>query len=95
MPYFASRITLEVTAVKIERLQEISEGDAESEGVFRHIAEYSIDKVYRSERGETAIRYFRELWDKLHGEGSWVSNPEVVAISFERIEQADGSADGR
>lgn len=82
MPRWASRLTLVVTATKIERLQAISESDAEAEGVFRHVAEYSLDKVFRDERGATAIRYFRELWESLHGPDAWAANPEVVAISF-------------
>lgn len=82
MPRRASRLTLVVTATKIERSQDISEEDAEAEGVFRHVAEHSLDKVFRGERGATAIRYFQELWESLHGPGSWDSNPEVVALTF-------------
>lgn len=88
MPRWASRITLEVTAVKVERLQDISEEDAEAEGVFAHVAEHSINKVYRSARGETAVRYFSALWEKLHGPGAWEANPVVVAISFRHMDQA-------
>jgi hypothetical protein len=84
MPRSASRITLEVTAVKIERLQEITPADAEAEGVFQHVAEYSIDKIFRDDRAATARLYFLDLWEKLHGLGSWDANPEVVAISFRR-----------
>lgn len=82
MPRWASRLTLVVTATKMERLQEITPEDAEAEGVFRHIAECSLDKVFRDQRGPQAITYFRELWERLHGPGSWEANPEVVAISF-------------
>ena len=82
MPRWASRLTLTVTATKIERLNDISEADAEAEGVFRHVAIHSLDKVFRSERGSVAVKYFRELWDSLHGVGSWAVNPEVVALSF-------------
>lgn len=92
MPRSASRITLEITAVKIERLQEISGKDAEAEGVFAHIAEYSLDKVYRDQRGEIAVQYFRELWDKLHGEGAWEANPAVVALRF-TVEGKQNAAD--
>jgi hypothetical protein len=82
MPRWASRLTLLVTATKIERVQEITPEDAEAEGVFRHIAECSLDKVFRDQRGPQAITYFRELWERLHGPTSWEANPEVVAISF-------------
>ena len=84
MPRWASRLTLTVTDVRVQRVQEISEADAEAEGVFRHVAEHSLDKVFRGDRGPTAIRYFRELWDSLNaarGHG-WDANPWVAAISF-------------
>jgi hypothetical protein len=82
MPRWASRLTLTVTEVRVQRLQEISIADAEAEGVFRHVAEHSLDKVFRSERGETAVRYFRELWESLHDPGSWAENPWVCALTF-------------
>jgi len=90
MPRWASRITLEITSLRIERLQAITATDAEAEGVFRHIAEHSIDKVFRDARGATAIGYFRELWEKLHGRGAWERNPAVVVIGFRLIEIANG-----
>lgn len=69
LPRWASRLTLIVTATKIERLQDISEDDARSEGVERgQFSEY-----------ETA---FCAIWMKLHGENSWLENPEVVALTF-------------
>lgn len=86
MPRWASRITLRVTGVKIERLQEITPTDAEAEGVFQHVAEQPIDKIFRSDRSATARLYFLNLWEKLHGLGAWEANPEVVAISFQRVD---------
>lgn len=82
MPRWASRLTLIVTATKRERLQQISGDDAEAEGVFRHVDEHSVEKIFRSDRASSAILYFRELWTKLHGEASWDANPEVVALTF-------------
>lgn len=84
MPRWASRLTLVVTDVRVQRVQEISEEDAEAEGVFRHVAEHSLDKVYRDERGGTAIRYFSELWDNLNAKRGygWDANPWVVAVTF-------------
>lgn len=84
MPRWASRITLHVTDVRVQRVQEISEADAEAEGVFRHVAEHSLDKVFRSERGETAIHYFRDLWDGLNAKRGfgWEQNPWIVALTF-------------
>lgn len=84
MPRWASRLTLTVTDVRVQRLQEINGADAEAEGVFRHVAEYSLDKVFRGERAATAIAYYRELWDKLNADRGygWETNPWIVAITF-------------
>jgi hypothetical protein len=69
MPRRVSRLTLTVTAVKIERLQAISEHDAYAEGVHG----------YRQKEGRAA---FEAIWQDLHGAGAWDANPEVVALSF-------------
>lgn len=77
MPRWASRITLEVTAVRVERLQDISEEDAMAEGVaWREragLANYTARKLYRT------------LWESINGPGSWDANPHVWAISFRRV----------
>jgi len=69
MPKKASRLTLTVTATRVERLQEISEDDAVAEGCHR-VREW------------LASAMFRELWDALHGAGAWAANPEIVALAF-------------
>lgn len=75
MPRWASRITLEVTAVKVERLQNMNRGDAMEEGCpFPNMA-----------AGPNPLDWFRDLWTSLHGPGSWEANPWVAAISFRRI----------
>lgn len=71
MPRRASRLTLVVTATKIEPLREISEKDATAEGVF-----------YDSANPDTMRGRFRDLWIRLHGEEAWDANPEVVAVTF-------------
>lgn len=77
MPRWASRLTLTVTAVRVERLQEISEADARAEGVS---AEWSDHELYGQSQ---PYRYgFSSLWNSLHGPGAWDANPEVVAIAF-------------
>ncbi len=80
MPRWASRLTLTVTAVKIERLQDISGADAMAEGAHK-LKLSPTDRLHPSHQQE-AIAYFHDLWDELHGEGAWQSNPEVVALNF-------------
>lgn len=85
MPRWASRITLEITEVRVQRLQDISEEDARAEGIRFH----ETSRVY----GEglcypTARDAFAALWDKINGPGSWDANPWLWAITFKRIEVA-------
>lgn len=77
MPRWASRLTLTVTAVRVERLQEISCADAIAEGIAPAANSQTIDCDTPDPRDE-----FHALWDRLHGEGAWDANPEVVAITF-------------
>ncbi len=87
MPRWASRILLEVTEVRVERLQDITRGQAIAEGVervgdrWRHYFFPDDDTEY----WEFPQNSFASLWDKLNGEGAWESNPWVFAISFRRI----------
>ncbi|WP_342705202.1 hypothetical protein OHZ10_29430 [Burkholderia arboris] len=86
MPRWASRITLEITGVRAERLHGISEADARAEGVTiedRHTVGYCA-----GEHLPPSIRAFRELWDGLNaarGHG-WEANPWVWVIDFRRID---------
>jgi len=90
MPRWASRITLEVTGVRVERLQDISEVDAISEGV-RQMRDGSECWVGREgPRGlvtpwPTAREAFRDLWQSINGPDSWTANPWVFVIEFKRI----------
>lgn len=77
MPRWASRILLEVTDVRVERLQEISDEDALDEGVYPTKTGLHV--------GSPRAAY-RELWESIHGPGSWDANPFVWAVSFRRIE---------
>lgn len=84
MPRWASRITLEITGVRVERVQEISEKDAKSEGP-QPLCEY-IGKCNSSRCASTHFRrsYVR-LWYDINGPDSWASNPYVWVISFKRV----------
>jgi hypothetical protein len=95
MPRWASRITLKVTGVKIERLHDISEEDAIAEGIelvednFGNgpaYCDYALPRRYdTAEWFASPIRSYRSLWESIHDEGSWEANPWVVAVSFERL----------
>jgi len=85
MPRWASRITLEVKAVRCERLQDITPSDAKSEGA----PELSGMLEYH-ERGEQCyVDWFRELWDSINAKCGfpWESNPWVWVVEFEPIER--------
>jgi len=77
MPRWASRITLEVTGVRVERLQGISEADAIAEGVRNSL---------HLPGGRFARENFEHLWWTINGDGSWESNPWVWVIEFKRVE---------
>ena len=75
MPRWASRITLEVTGVRVERLQDISEADSLAEGV---------DRTNTSIPGHAKKRY-SQLWEQINGPDSWAANPWVWVIEFRRV----------
>lgn len=89
MPRVWSRLTLEVTAVKVERLQEISEEDAIAEGI-EQVDEFPAGTVrYRDYSGtmsglSSPLLSFRSLWDHLNaGRGfGWGADPWVIALTF-------------
>ncbi|MDH0967713.1 hypothetical protein N5C89_33370 [Klebsiella michiganensis] len=72
MPRWASRILLEITNVRVERLRSMSQDDARAEGV-----------IAASGSMEAGLA-FRELWDSIYGEESWKANPWVWVIEFKR-----------
>lgn len=99
MPRWASRITLDVTSVRVERLQDITEEDARAEGVepMKGVgADQPIIDVPR--RGRTQgthphVLAFAVLWDTINGKRAhWQSNPWVWVISFRRVDQATRAA---
>ncbi|HBP0509988.1 TPA: hypothetical protein L5Q36_001511 [Pseudomonas aeruginosa] len=84
MPRWASRILLEITSVRIERLQDISEKQALAEGV-----ELEGEGVCWAGAAGTAsdspVESFRLLWELINGAGSWNANPWVWAVEFKRV----------
>lgn len=77
MPRWASRITLTVTEVRVQRLQEISAEDVQAEGA----CELAFIPPTEADT-EEARGIFRTLWNSLHGPDAWDANPWVSALSF-------------
>jgi hypothetical protein len=75
------RITLEITSVRVERLQEITEEDALNEGVEI----WAREKLTTGERWENQRMNFAMLWESINGDGSWEANPWVWVIEFRRL----------
>ncbi len=78
-----SRITLEVTDVRVERLQEISEADAIAEGI--DVTRLDPGATYTDDV-PSARRGYRALWESINGAGSWDLNPWVWVVEFKRVE---------
>ncbi|EEC9599801.1 hypothetical protein D7X34_RS23715 [Escherichia coli] len=82
MPRWASRILLEITDVRVERLHDMSEADAKAEGASP--ATYKItppEAVYRVG--------FGDIWRGIYGQENWLSNPWVWVIEFKRIQEGN------
>ena len=84
MPRWASRLTLEIADVRVERLQDISDADAEAEGVREPSLGEWVETGLVDVRREdcNAVTAYALLWDKINGAGSWDLNPWVWAVSF-------------
>lgn len=79
MPRWASRILLEITAVRVERLQDISDDQAIAEGIDTHPTGFYGNGCI------TAGGAFLELWESINGDGKWATNPWVWVIEFKRV----------
>lgn len=80
MPRWASRILLEITNVRVERLNDISEEDAQAQGVTPSAhAITPPEAVYRVG--------FSELWRSIYGDENWEKNPWVWVIEFKRVQE--------
>ena len=79
MPRWASRINLEITDIRVQRLQDITDKDAEAEGC-KILCDCGdcIDS--------TPIGDFQDKWREIHGYNSWETNPFVWAITFKRLQ---------
>lgn len=84
MPRWASRITLVITGVRVERLASVSDDDAGKEGYPANPEPYGggIDKWL----------WFRKLWDSIYPDQSFKHNPWVWVIEFKRVEGSKRSS---
>ena len=82
-----SRIMLEITDVRVERLQDISEEQAQAEGVcYDRIARAYFPSDEGGPASKCECAAFRNLWQSINGPGSWDANPYVWAVSFKVIQ---------
>lgn len=89
MPRWASRVTLEITDVRVQRLQDISDADILAEGFDgAHLnCENNADTVDAVARMAMRV-WYSKLWDSINGKRSpWSANPFVWALTFKRMEQ--------
>lgn len=85
LPAWASRITLELTAVRIDRLQEIGDADAIAEGVDVKMDAVMVAAQCRGKAGTAAQLEFWHLWKSINGADSWDANPWVWVLEFRRV----------
>jgi len=86
MPRWASRITLEITGVRVERLHDITEQDAAAEGFCE-----TRERIGNGIHWSSARGHFVEGWDRINGKRHpWDSSPWVWAISFQQLSQKGG-----
>ena len=98
MPRALSRITLEITGVRVERLQDISDTDCIAEGIERpeDMSKEAVEAMdiwpIGAEREcfnalNQPVHQYRRLWERINGPVSWAANPWVWVIEFRRVAQ--------
>lgn len=86
MPRWASRILLEITAVRIERLADISKDDAMAEGiVLQPDGGFGLADSTHYNFSDPTDSYC-SLWESINGAGAWFANPWVWVVEFQRAE---------
>jgi len=81
MPRWANRITLEITNIRVERLQDISDDDAQAEGIEqKYTCICPNNGIYATEND--VYDDFRNLWQSINGDDSWEQNPWLWVIEF-------------
>jgi hypothetical protein len=87
MPRRASRILLEITDIRVQRLQEISEEDARAEGIDDDAADRVLMMAEAMNQREPRpfASAFETLWEDINGTNSWAANPRVWVVAFRRL----------
>jgi hypothetical protein len=88
MPHWASRLTLEIVSVRVERLTSISEADAIAEGATPKWEPGCSGRLMEAIGGfsfRPAASAYAELWESINGPGSWDANPWVWVVEFRRV----------
>lgn len=89
MPKWLSRIQLEITNIRIERLNDISEEDAIAEGIERGNKWLNGSRNYYNDNDhhgwQRPVDSYRSLWESINGKGSWAANPWVWIVEFKKI----------
>lgn len=86
MPRWASRVTLEITGVRVERLQDISEDDAKAEGTYFSDGKPN-EMGIATQLVVNAEEEFAHVWTSRYGADRWQANPWVWVIEFKRVEE--------
>lgn len=86
LPKWASRLTLEITDVRVQRLQDIGHADAAAEGWPGDAEARALCEHAPGLADDAAIEWYADLWESLYGPGSWSANSWLWALTFRRIE---------
>lgn len=96
MPKAAARLFLKITDVRVERLQDISEADAVAEGCTEYgpFGEYrgaprKVSSGMKNGAYDTPVEAYKSIWKSINGAESWVANPWVWVVTFERCEKPE------
>lgn len=88
-PRGLSRIDLEITGVRVERLQDISDEDAVAEGTPCYVCDRTMDGRSEDEchcfHSQAKASDYRNLWEQINGDGSWDVNPFVWVVEFKVV----------